>query len=79
MDQQALMISQDFYNRLTAEAQLQGMSIEQLLQEWERQSSEGRRRQEAGEQIKAIHKRMKAKYGLMPDSAELIREDRDSR
>ena len=79
MDQQTLTISRDLYSRLETEAQLQKMSIEQLIEEWERQLSEIRRRQEAGQVVKETYEKMKAKYGLMPDSAELIREDRDSR
>ena len=79
MKQQALTISEDFYNRLRAEAQLQGVSIEQLLEKWEQHNSELKHRQEAGLRIKAIREMMTAKCGLMPDSAELIREDRDSR
>ena len=76
---QTLMVSTTLYDRLQAEAQLRGKSIEQLIEEWEKQLSEIRRRQEAGLRIKAIHQQMAAKYGEMPDSAAMIREDRDSR
>lgn len=79
MNQQTLTISEDLYNRIAADAQLRGVSIEQLLYEWEERDEEIKRRQEAGREIKAFFNEMKAKYGLMPDSAELIREDRDSR
>jgi hypothetical protein len=79
MDQQTLTISRDLYSRLETEAQFQKMSIEQLIEEWERQLSEIRHRQEGGQRVKEIFEKMKAKYGLMPDSTELIREDRDSR
>ncbi len=77
MNQQTLTISADLYNRLMAEAQLRGITIEQLLEEWERRDSELRRRQEAGRRADEIFERMAAKYGVMPDSAELIREDRE--
>jgi hypothetical protein len=77
MNQQTLTISADLYNRLVAEAQLRGITIEQLLEEWERMDSEIRRRQEAGRRADEIFERMAAKYGMMPDSAELIREDRE--
>ena len=77
MNQQTLTISADLYDRLVAEAQLRGITIEQLLEEWERSDSEIRRRQEAGRRADEIFERMAAKYGVMPDSAELIREDRD--
>lgn len=79
MDQQTLTISDSLYQRLMAEARLQGMSVEQLIEEWESKESEIRRRQEAGKRIKNIYKEMEAKYGLMPDSAELVRDDRASR
>jgi len=77
MNQQTLTISADLYDRLVAEAQLRGITIEQLLEEWERRDSEIRRRQEAGRRADEIFERMAAKYGVMPDSAELIREDRE--
>ena len=76
---QTLIVSTTLYDRLQAEAQLRGKSIEQLIEEWEKQLSEIRRRQEAGLRIKAIHRQMAAKYGEMPDSAALVRADRDSR
>lgn len=79
MNQQTLTISEDLLNRLAAEARLRGLSVEQLLEDWESKESEIRRRQEAGRRIKALYQEMEAKYGLMPDSVELIREDRDSR
>jgi ribosome-binding protein aMBF1 (putative translation factor) len=79
MNQQTLTISEDLLNRLAAEAQLRGLSIEQLIEDWEGKESEIRRREEAGRRIKALYQEMEAKYGVMPDSAELIREDRDSR
>lgn len=77
MNQQTLTISADLYHRLVAESQLRGITIEQLLEEWERMDSEIRRRQEAGRRADEIFERMAAKYGMMPDSAELIREDRE--
>jgi hypothetical protein len=77
MNQQTLTISADLYDRLVAEAQLRGITVEQLLAEWERRDSEIRRRQEAGRRADEIFERMAAKYGMMPDSAELIREDRE--
>jgi hypothetical protein len=76
MNQQTLTISVELYERLVAEAHLRGITIEQLLEEWERKDSEIRRRQEAGQRADEIFERMAAKYGMMPDSAELIREDR---
>ncbi len=77
MNQQTLTISADLYDRLVAEARHRGISVEQLITEWERKDSEIRRRQEAGRRADEIFERMAAKYGIMPDSAELIREDRE--
>ena len=76
-----LTISENLYSRLEAGAQLRGLSIEQLIEqvvdEWERKESELKRRAEVVEEIDEIYERMRAKYGMMPDSAELIREDRE--
>jgi hypothetical protein len=74
---QKLTISDALYMRLEAEAQLRGLSIEQLLEEWERKESELSRRREAVREINALREQLFAKYGEMPDSAELIREDRE--
>jgi hypothetical protein len=78
---QMLAISEDLYSRLQAGAQLHGLSVEQLIErlfeEWERQDSELKRRDEAVGRIVALRERMRAKYGEMPDSTELIREDRE--
>lgn len=76
---QTLTISEELYHRLEAEARLRGLSIEQLLEEWEYRESEIKRRQEAGRRINALYQKMAVKYGKMPDSAELVREDRDNR
>lgn len=77
MNREILTISEDLYQRILTDAQLRGLSIEQLLDEWQRRDSEIKRREEAGRQVDATFARMAAKYGVMPDSAELIREDRD--
>ena len=76
MNQRTLTISQALYDRLAAAAQLHGFSIEQLLEEWDHRDAEIRQRQEAGRRIDAIRQQMTAKYGIMPDSTELLREDR---
>jgi hypothetical protein len=77
MNQQTLVISEDLLNRLAAEARLRGLSIEQLIENWERKESELRRREEAVRRIDEIYEDMAAKYGELPDSAELVREDRE--
>lgn len=75
MSQQQVMISDALLNRLESRAQLHGVSLEQLLEQWE----QFEQRQEAGRRVKETFRLMREKYGLMPDSAELIREDRDNR
>jgi hypothetical protein len=81
MEQQTLTISSDLYQRLQVGAQLRGVSVEQLVaqavDEWERRDAELKRRAEAVDEANQIYERMRAKYGQMPDSAELIREDRE--
>lgn len=79
MTEQSLLISDALLGRLHSCAQLHGVSLEQLLEEWEQKDAEVQQRQEAGRRIDEIFARMSAKYGVMPDSTELIREDRDSR
>ncbi len=79
MNQQTLTISDNLYQRLMAEAQLRGISVEQLIEEWERRESEIRRRHDVICEIRERRERMRAQYGEMPDSTELIREDRERR
>jgi hypothetical protein len=70
-------ISDELYARLEAEAKRRGLeSIERLLEEEVNGSREAVSKEEAVRQILEIQAKMSAKYGLMPDSAELIREDR---
>jgi hypothetical protein len=78
---QTLTISENLYSRLQTGAQLRGLSIEQLIEqvveEWERRESEIRRRHEVVREINELRESLFAKYGEMPDSTELIREDRE--
>ncbi|MCG3160184.1 MAG: hypothetical protein JMDDDDMK_01220 [Acidobacteria bacterium] len=84
---QTLAISESLYSRLQTDAQLLGLTIEQLIEqaveEWKQKDAELKhraelkRRGEEVDRINAIYERMKAKYGRMPDSVELIREDRE--
>ena len=73
---QALSISDDLYARLETLAQLKGLSIEQLLEKWERQEHELLRRQQTVQQIDQLRDRLFAKYGEMSDSTELVVADR---
>ncbi|MBL8190758.1 MAG: hypothetical protein JNK38_22260 [Acidobacteria bacterium] len=77
MNQQTLTISNALYGRLQAEAQLRGVSIEQLIETWEEHESEILRRHKVVSEIRELRERIRAKQGEMPDSTELIREDRE--
>jgi hypothetical protein len=71
-------ISDSLYDRLESETQSRGLtSIEQLLEEWARRNNELRSREEAVRDADRLRERLSTKYGQMPDSVELIREDRD--
>jgi hypothetical protein len=77
---QTLIISDALYARLEAKARDRGLSnIEQLLEQWERNESETLHRQEVVRQIDNLRGRLLDKYGEMPDSVELIRQDRENR
>lgn len=75
---QTLTLSNSVYTWLQEEAQKRGLStVEELLEAWKAEGDELRQRQEVGQRITALRERLYAKYGEMPDSTELIREDRD--
>jgi hypothetical protein len=78
---QSLTISENLYNRLLLESQSRGLSIgqlvERIVEEWERRESELRQRQEAVREIRELRERIFAEHGEMPDSVELLREDRN--
>lgn len=72
-----LTISDDLYTRLETAARQRGLSrVEDLLEAWQATEDEGRQRAQAVERIDALRARLFATYGEMPDSVELIREDR---
>jgi hypothetical protein len=72
-----LIIPDELYARLEAEAHLRGLnSIEQLLDQWQAPESAAIRRREVVSEIDQLRERLFAKYGEMPDSVELLREDR---
>jgi hypothetical protein len=75
---QTLTISDQLHTELEAAARARGFdSIERLLEFYQATVDELRRRQEAGREIKRLREHLSATYGKMPDSVELIREDRD--
>jgi predicted CopG family antitoxin len=71
-----LTISDELYTRLEREAQARGLSIERLIEEWERNEAAALRREEAVRGIDDLRRRLFAAYGEMPDSTEIVREDR---
>lgn len=75
-----LTISDETYQNLEDLARLRGFkTIEQFLEEDEQlfdRRHELARRRQIGREIKEFQQRMREKYGVMPDSAELVREDR---
>jgi hypothetical protein len=73
-----LTLSDDLYQRLEVAARQRGLDgIEQLLEVWQASEEERNRRSAAVQRIDALRAQLFATYGEMPDSAALIREDRD--
>jgi hypothetical protein len=74
---QQLTISDALFERLTETAHQRGLhTVEQLLEVWQAAEDELRRRRAAVEQADAVRERMAVRYGVQPDSVELVREDR---
>ncbi len=72
-----LTIPDDLYNRLEVAAQARGLrSVEELIRCWQASDEELRQRQETVRQIDALREQLVVTYGELPDSVELIREDR---
>lgn len=73
-----LTLSDDLYGKLESAAQRCGLAqIDQLLEQWKAADEERAKRDEVLQRILALNDQMRAKYGVMPDSVELIREDRE--
>lgn len=72
-----LNISDDLYDRLDQAARQRGMkNIEQLLETLQSSEDDLHRRQRVVERIATLRARFFSTYGQMPDSVDLIREDR---
>ncbi len=71
-----LTISDELYIRLEREAQIRGLSIELLIEEWERNEAQLLQRKDVVRGIDSLRERLFSKYGEMQDSSALIREDR---
>lgn len=73
-----ISISAPLYAWLQEEARKRGlMTIEELLESWKAEERELRQRREVVGRIKAFQQELRDKYGELPDSTELIREDRE--
>lgn len=74
---QTLTISDALYGRLEQAARHHGFhSIEHLLETWYAFDEERQQRQQIVQQIDHIREQMAVTYGEMPDSVDLVREDR---
>lgn len=71
-----LTISDELYARLEKEAQVRGLSIERLIEEWERNEANLLQRQDIVREIDVLREHLFSKYGEMPDSSDLVRDDR---
>lgn len=72
-----LTISEPLFTKLEASSLRRGLSnIVELLELWLRHEEERYQRQQAVKQIDALRERLRATYGEMNDSVELIRQDR---
>ena len=73
-----LTVSDELYARLEMAARQRGLrKVEELLESWQADEDEQSRRARAVERIDALRTQLFATYGEMPDSVELIRQDRD--
>lgn len=74
----SLIISDELYDRLETTAKAQGLdSIERLLEAWEQREAELLQRRASVRRIEQIRDRIFKQCGEMPDSTELIRQDRE--
>ncbi len=74
----ALSISDELFSRLENAARRLGLpDVERLLEKWNQDQEERERRSQTVQQIDALRATLYATYGEMPDSVELIRQDRD--
>jgi predicted CopG family antitoxin len=72
-----LTIADELYERLETEARARGLeSIEQMLEEIGRSVPDFCERKEVVSKIDKLRERLFAQHGEMPDSVELLSEDR---
>jgi hypothetical protein len=76
--ERTIRIPDQLYARLEASALRRGLKdLERLIEEWEAEEEERLRRHEAVRQVNEVRENFYDKYGEMPDSTNLIREDRE--
>lgn len=74
---QTLVISDSLFARLSDAAQQRGyQDIPHLLEAWQADADDRNQRRQVVAQIDAIRVQLEARYGEMPDSVDLICEDR---
>lgn len=72
-----LTITDELYERLEAKARRRGLdSVESLLDEVGQEGANLSQRGEAVRRVAGLRARLFARYGEMPDSVELLLEDR---
>jgi hypothetical protein len=72
-----LTVSDELYERLEAEARKRGVkTVEELLDLLQSLETDTALRKNVVRQIDFLRDRLFARYGEMPDSVELLREDR---
>lgn len=72
-----LDLSEKLYEKLEATAQRRGLSIQELIEMWQQNDDELERRQRVVREINTLRESLYAAHGEMPDSVELVREDRE--
>ncbi len=76
---QTIQISDDLFMRISHTAQLRGLSIEQLLTDWQQRDDELWQREQVVDQIQKIHERLFTRSNEQSDSSPFIRSERLSR
>ncbi len=76
--ERTIRIPKQLYTKLEASAHRRGLKdIRRLSEEWEAEEEERLRRHEAVRQVNEVREYLYDKCGEMPDSTDLIREDRE--
>lgn len=74
---QTLTISDSLFARLSAAAQQGGFhDIAHLLESWQTDDAVRLSRQQVVDEIDRLRQRLEARYGEMPDSVDLVSQDR---